>query len=60
MIVIEVHGGIVQAVYADKAETPIEVKVLDFDNLEDEECEAARAEALREVERVQRDMEQVF
>ena len=60
MIVIEVHGGVVQAVYADKADMPIEVKVLDFDNLEDDECKAEREEALREVKRAEREMTQVF
>jgi hypothetical protein len=60
MIVIEVHGGVVQAVYADKADMPVEVNVLDFDNLEDEGCQAARKQALRQIKRAEREMTQVF
>ena len=58
MIIILVEGGVVQAVYADKVDMPIDVKVLDLDNQKGEGVPRSQME--REVRQIEREMEHVL
>jgi hypothetical protein len=60
MVVIVVEGGVVQAVYADKVLCPLDVKVLDLDNAKDADSEVTPAQMRREIQSVEREMQQVF
>ena len=58
MIVIVVDGGVVKAVYADKVDMPIDVKVLDLDNEKGEGV--PRSQMDQEVRQIEREMEKVL